>query len=223
MPDWKRFVRRRMHSLCCMTKEGVVAELAHHLEETYDQARSSGLAERAAIRLTLQEGQSWNVLAAEIDHAKQEGAMNHRTKSLWIPGLATLFGASVLLMGVQFSGFNPHLTWVRGLGMLFYWPWLVGLPMFGAVGAYLSRRAHGSVCSRFVAGLAPALVMLIVMALILPFGLVIDGLHFFILVAFGLGILNWVVLPAVALLLGVLPFVGALRVSGIEEGEDCAG
>jgi hypothetical protein len=122
--------------------------------------------------------------------------------------MATLLGASVLLMIIQFSGFNPRLSWVHGTGILFYWPWLAGLPLFGAVGAYLSRRAHGSVWSQIVAGLSPALVMLIVMATILPFGLAIDGLHFFLLVAFGLGLLNWVVLPAVALLLGALPLLG---------------
>jgi len=214
MPDWERFVRRRMQRLTGAAKEDVVAELAHHLEETYEQARSTGLTERAAIRVTLQEVRNWNVLATEIGRAKQEAAMNHRTKSLWIPGLATLLGASVLLMAVQFSGFNPRLAWVRGIGMLFYWPWLAGLPLFGAVGAYLSRRAKGSVRTRVLAGLAPALVMLVVMSLILPFGLAIDGFHFFRLVAFGLGLLNWVFFPAACLLLGTLPFLGTSHPDG---------
>jgi hypothetical protein len=49
--------------------------------------------------------------------------------------------------------------------------------------------------------------MLIVMAFILPFGLAVDGLHLFILIAFGVGFVNWVILPGFALLLGALPFL----------------
>jgi hypothetical protein len=49
--------------------------------------------------------------------------------------------------------------------------------------------------------------MLIVMLLILPSGLALDGLHFFILVSFGLGLANWVALPALALLIGAAPFL----------------
>lgn len=60
---------------------------------------------------------------------------------------------------------------------------------------------------RLTAGLAPALVMLIVMFLILPWGIFLDGFHFFRLVGFGLGLINWVGISAAALLLGALPFL----------------
>jgi len=49
--------------------------------------------------------------------------------------------------------------------------------------------------------------LLVVMCLILPWGLAIDGLDFIRLVSFGLGLVNWVVIPGVALLLGALPFL----------------
>lgn len=49
--------------------------------------------------------------------------------------------------------------------------------------------------------------MLIVMGLILPWGLYMDGLDFLTLVAFGLLLINWVAIPAVALFLGTLPFL----------------
>ena len=49
--------------------------------------------------------------------------------------------------------------------------------------------------------------MLIVMCLILPRGLAIDGIHFFRLVSFGLGLTNWVAIPIIALLVGVAPFL----------------
>ena len=134
--------------------------------------------------------------------------MNHRTKSLWLPSLITLLGASASLALFQFVGVRPQLLWVGRLALTFYWAWLATLPIFGALGACLSRRAHASMPTRLVSGLAPALVMLIVMFLVLPWGLAMDGFDFFRLVSFGLGLANWVALPAFALLLGTVPFLG---------------
>lgn len=223
MPDWNRFVRRRMQRLTSAAREDVVAELAHHLEQTFEQACATGLTKRAAIRVTLQEVQGWNVLVAEIGSAKQEGPMNYRTKSLWIPALATFIGASLSLTLCQLFKLEPHIVWVGKVAFWFYWPWLATLPLFGALGAHLSQRAHGQTRSRLMAGLSPALIMLIVMLLVLPWGLALDGLHFLQLVSFGLGLLNWVVLPAIALSVGILPFLGESRVAEIGNGAKCAG
>ena len=133
--------------------------------------------------------------------------MNYRTKSLWLPALITLLGASVSLAATQFVGLQPQQVWVGNIGMTFYWSWLASLPLFGALGTYMSRRAAGQTPMRLGAGLAPALVMLVVMFLILPWGFFLDGFHFFRLVHFGLGLINWVAIPAAALLLGALPFL----------------
>jgi hypothetical protein len=208
MPDWKSLVRKRLEPHQPLAHhEEVVTELAAHLEETYETARLQGLTESTAADLTLREVNDWHVLAVDIHRSKsQEDQMNHRTKSLWLPALLTLLGASVSLTATQFLGLQPRLVWIRGMGITLYWPWLAGLPLCGALGAYLSQRAHGPVRARLTAGLAPALIMLIVMLLILPWGLALDGLHFFILVGFGMGIANWVALPALALLIGALPF-----------------
>lgn len=86
----------------------------------------------------------------------------------------------------EFFGMRPHLVWVGRDALSFYWPWLATLPLFGAVGACLSLRARGLVSARMAAALSPALVMLMVMLLILPWRLAIDGLHFLQLVSFGL-------------------------------------
>jgi hypothetical protein len=210
MPDWKRVVSEHMESCGSLpaTREEVVAELAAHLEEGYEAALSQGLTEAAAVARTLQEVNDWQVLAADIHRAQfQEDPMNYRTKSLWLPALLTLFGASVSLMATQFLGLQPRLLCIHGMGITIYWSWLACLPLCGGVGACLSRRAHGPLRARLAAGLSPALVMLIVMLLILPWGLALDGLHFFILVSFGLGLANWVALPALALLIGAAPFL----------------
>jgi hypothetical protein len=139
--------------------------------------------------------------------ATERNLLNQRTKSLWLPALTTFFGASLSLMLCQFFGLQPRIVWVGRIPMWFYWPWLTSLPVFGAMGASLSRRAQGLAPARLAAGLSPALIMLTVMLLILPWGLAIDGMDFFRLVSFGLGLINWVAIPAIALLLGAAPFL----------------
>jgi hypothetical protein len=121
--------------------------------------------------------------------------------------MATLLSASALLMTLQRIGLQPHLVWMGNAAMMFYWPWLAGLPAFGALGAYLSQRVRGSVRTRLAAGLSPALVMLVTMCLILPWGLALDGFSALRLAYFGLAVANWVAIPGLALLLGVLPFL----------------
>jgi len=211
MPDWKKLVQERLEPCGShpTNREEVVAELAAHFEEAYEQARSQGLIEAAATELTLREVTDWRVLSAVIHRAKsEEDPMNHRTRGLWLPALITLFGASVSLTLFQYIGIRPYVAWVGNVAVSFYWAWLATLPLFGALGAYLSQRAQASTPSRLAAGLSPALVMLIVMCLILPWGLAIDGFDFLRLVSFGLGLATWVAIPGVALLLGALPFLG---------------
>jgi hypothetical protein len=96
--------------------------------------------------------------------------------------------------------------------LTFYTPWLITQPIFGAVGAYLSRRAGGGRRNRILSGIFPALMMLAAFGVILAVSLVLGtarindfppemwpvlGAHFAV----------WVVVPAFALTLGVLPFL----------------
>lgn len=211
MPDWKTLVRERLDStsLTSANREEIVSELATHLEETYEDARARGLTEAAAIKLALQEVEDWRVLAGDIAQAtSQEYPMNNRTRNLWLPAMANLLGASGLLMLLQKAGFQPRLVWVGPMAMLFYWPWLAALPVFGALGGYLSQRADGPARARFTAGLSPAIVLLATMCLILPWGLAIDGFSLLRLAYFGLALVNWVVIPGLALLIGALLFLG---------------
>jgi len=210
MPDWEAFVRSRIPSSALPPEiyNDVVVELASHLEETQLGATAAGLLEDAIEQIILQEVENWRELAATIERAKSHGArMNHRTRSLWLPALITLLGASLSLTLTQLAGTRPRLVWFAGVGIELYWPWLASLPLFGALGAYLSLRAKGSICARLLAGSSSALVMLTVMGIILPWGLLIDGFHFIRLVSFGIGLVNWVGVPLVALLIGAAPFL----------------
>ena len=160
----------------------------------------------------------WTACAAMLlcAAATEGNRLGRSSRSVWLPALTTFFGASVSLMVCEFLGMRPQMLWmsrdaVGHNALMFYWPWLATLPIFGAIGACLSQRAHGSTRARIAAGLSPALIMLLVMSLVLPFGIAIDGFHFFQLVSFGLMLVNWVALPALALLIGELPFLQHAR------------
>ena len=215
MPDWKKLVRKRTRRLTLSpaTKEQVIAELSDHIEEVYESARRQGLTERSALKLAVQEVGGWRVLTRKVERLKSEdNPMNRRTKTLWLPAAAALFGASTLLMFLQFLGVRPRLVLLGHVAMVLYWPWIASLPAFGGVGAYLSKRAHSPVHSRLVAGLSPALALLATMSLILPWGLIVDGFSGLTMGYFALAVINWVGIPGAALLIGAAPFLWERKV-----------
>ena len=138
--------------------------------------------------------------------------MNHRTKTLWIPGMASLLGASLIMTLLQWVGVRPRLVWVdSNMAMTFYWPWLVALPIFGGMGAYLSQRAGGEIRTRLVAGLLPVVWLFLLTVALFPVEMAHQGFNLLSIRYYALGMTNWVGVPALALLLGELPFLRAPR------------
>ena len=135
--------------------------------------------------------------------------MNPRTRSLWLPAMANLIAAPGLLMILQKLAVQPRVLWIGDTAMVLYLPWLVTLPIFGAFGALLAKRAHARSVNRLIVGLSPALAVLGAFALVLPVSLVVDShrLRDFPFAYFALTIFNWVVLPGLGLLIGTLPFL----------------
>jgi len=137
--DWSKIVRERMQSPNTprTVNEDVIAELAAHLEETYEHAKSRGMTETAALEATLQEVSDWHVLAQDITRAQsREVDMNDRIKRLWLLAAVAWFGASLLVMVLQPTDrFQPYL-------ILFYLPWSATLPLVCAAAAYLEQRAN---------------------------------------------------------------------------------
>lgn len=208
MHNWQRIVRHRLQLQSLpVAPESVVAELATHLEESHDDARSRGLTEANALAETLQELEDCDVLVKEIRRKSREDVMNYRTKTLWIPAMMTLLAASLSLMILQKTGFRPNLIWKGPIAVLFYVPWLASLPLAGAVGAYLAQRAHAAVSRRLLVATSPALLLLMVMSIILPLELIVDGFWWFRLIYFAVAAVNWVAVPGVALLIGAAPFL----------------
>ena len=133
--------------------------------------------------------------------------MNHRTRTLWIPGVAALCGATLLMSLMQLIGMRPHLLWLGHTYMTFYWPWVATLPLFGALGAYLSRRAGGGTRARLAAASMPVLWLALLSILMMPLELAHQGCTGIAFLYFVLGMTNWIVIPGVALLTGTLPFL----------------
>lgn len=215
MPDWKKIVQEHLPAAVLQTAKAleVVAELAGHLEETYEDARSRGMTEADAMKFALQEVNDWNILAKQIGRAKsEEDKMNTRTRSLWLPAMANVIAAPGLLMILQKLAVQPRIIWIGSFAMVLYWPWLAALPIFGALGAFVAKRAQSGLLNRLIVGLSPALAVLGAFAVLLPVSLVVDHPTRFPFGHFALGlalmICNWVLLPAFALLVGTVPFLG---------------
>lgn len=220
MRDWTALVRARLGELGTPAEERelVIRELASHLEDAYALRRSEGLLEMEAIRAALDEVADWKEFSRKIEHAKrQEEIMNDRTRQLWLPGLICFATSMIWLMLVQFTGVKPYAYQIGSITLpMFYAPWLVGLPIFSGLAAYLSRRAGGRRRRIFVVTLFPCIMFLASILLwVLPVTFLgsKDPANAFIRAHFSLGtvfgILLLLSIPAVPLLLGALPFLGA--------------
>jgi hypothetical protein len=216
--DWAALVRARLGELGVADNERelVVAELAAHLEDSYVIQCAQGLPEMQAITAATNEVTDWQKLSRNIQLAKRkEEIVNDRTRQLWLPGLVCFATSMISLMVVQFTGVKPYPLQLGFITLpMFYLPWLVCLPIFGALGAYLSRRAGAPRTRIFVVTLFPSLMFLASILLwVVPvtiFGSK-DPANAFIRSHFSFGtvfgILLLLSIPAVPLLLGALPFL----------------
>jgi hypothetical protein len=208
MPEWRDYVGQQLRAKPGPKNEEyqVLEELAGHLEEYYHALRAQGIAEAQAVHQAKKRVGDWEQLRAEIWLAKREGTMSDRVRQFWVPGLVTLLLANVALTAIERWHVEPLRVGVGKYWMLcVYVPWLLILPMVGALGGYLARRAQGRGWRVYLAAAFPALVIGGLFLLILPLALVFDrevSSHFQwsgILA----GLTSWVVLPGLALAAGV--------------------
>ncbi len=209
MPDWLAYVNGRLGPLPLSEAEllQVMEELAAHLEDSYLALRAQGVSEPDAIRLACEQVPSWQQLRRGILSAKSEAFMQDRVSQLWIPGLVTLLGSAALLALFEFVGLRPLVLHPGDpSSIVLYFPWLFSLPLFGALGAYLSLRARAKGLAVYCAGAFPALIMAAALLTVLLVALVLDrhGSLRIVTTAFAAAILNWILLPGFFLLLGDL-------------------
>jgi hypothetical protein len=222
MPDWREIVRPRLTPLGLDAKreEEVISELAGHLEDLYEDLVRQGKSESEAAEFALSAAADWDETRREIQVAtNEEVIMNYRLgpaekrrlKTFWLPGACTGALSGILLRLLQMpSAPLPHVFWpTPGMPFVFYWHWLLCLPLVGAIGAYWSRHAGGKLRERALAASSPALAWLCFPGVFLPFVLVFQWIvhHSAPFVPAALFLLGWVVLPEAALLLGALPFL----------------
>ena len=211
MPDWQQIVSRRLAGLAldAAEKEEICAELAGHLEESYDSLRAEGLTDPEAVHRTLAQVADWGDLQHRIIIAKKtEVPMKNRLHQLWIPGFQTLTLSTVFLMTLLKHGYQPRIvSWNGPDTVLLYVPWLLSLPLFGGLGAYLSQRAGSSGSRVLLASIFPVLSLAACLFVILPVSFMVDSHveHRIRMASFLRTFFEWVLVPGAALLAGGLP------------------
>jgi hypothetical protein len=215
MPDWEALVSEQFAAISLEPEERgeVIAELAGHLEETFEQLRRQGLTEERAAERALSQVKNWQSLRRKIQKARmKEDVMTDRVKQVWLPGFLTLFLSLMLLMLIQFFGPQPLIVSTSGWRMtapvaVIYVPWLFSLLVIGAMGAYLAGRAEASPRAVLLSILFPVLPYSVFFVIWIPVSLILDDHigHNTMRSALLIGLVAWVVLPGVALLAGGLP------------------
>jgi hypothetical protein len=208
MRDWNAHVRKRLASLreIQRDREQIADELAAHLEEHYESLLSDGVAEEEAFARTCARTGNWQELSRRILSAKQEGTMTDRIRQIWVPGLVTLLTSYIVLAALQWWGTRPFVMYGgEPRGIVFYVPWLLLLPFIGAVGGYLSRRANAAGWRVYLAASLPALALGAFFLLFFPLVFFIDRPVSLQIkgTALTAGIAGWVILPGIALCVGV--------------------
>jgi hypothetical protein len=177
------------------------------VSEPHDKKEfSSGDSESFRLSSVLVRKLLTGIGSLELVPSKDKAMMNNRTKTLWLPALASLTGTMAWRLVLQRS-FPQSQTLLNhaGLPLAYQLLWLTALPLFGALSAYLSRRAGSDRLTGLTAALSPSIVMIP-----LWIALAIRMSHPSPRQWFGLlcGVLNWIVSPGIALSLGACSLLG---------------
>ncbi|MFZ0213329.1 MAG: hypothetical protein WBE20_02630 [Candidatus Acidiferrales bacterium] len=225
MRDWRNEVEQVLAAgkFSAPEREEISRELAGHLDDLYHAARNRGLDESAAIKCAFAELHEDPRLGPKLRRARQENTMNDRTKRLWLPSMAMIFATIALLTIFSVPGLShPEYgtLWLRSGAAHWreiFWGiygsrnigWLCILALFGAAGAYWSRRAGSGRAMQVAVGLSPLVLFVVMFAVMVHYSFALDGVppDNALIPALAVDGLKWVLIPGVALLLGVLPFL----------------
>jgi hypothetical protein len=211
MPDWQKLVSRHLFGLPLdpAEKDEIHAELAAHLEDTYESLRGDGIDDSEAAKRTLGLAGDWQDLQRKITLVRRrKDTMTNRVTQLWLPGLATFLLSQGILALLQIFGPQAWILAKEGdlpLADLYVW-WLIPLPLLGALGAYLSWRAGGAQRALLLSIVFPVLPLLASILLVLPVSLILDKFiaHNVAPKSLIFALFGWVLAPAAALLAGGL-------------------
>jgi hypothetical protein len=214
MPDWYSLVEQRLSRLhlSVEARDEICTELSHHLEDRYQQFLASGTGEHEAFRKTLESVSNWKDMERDIQR-EREGMMSTFGKQFLLPsGVALAFASLALAVEIRVGPRPAVWNFDVGLIVIFRF-WLLALLLTGALSAYLSMRAGANRGRRLLVAVTPALYMLGAMCIAVAAVIASHILKWIpaqpihpMAILIGLG--NWVVLPAMALLLGAVSFCG---------------
>jgi hypothetical protein len=152
--------------------------------------------------------------------ARSEGnRLNQRTRSILLPGFVSLTAATLSVFAAEmvlvhhpsyyFTDISLRPDYIVRPASWFYFGWLLTQILCGAVGAFLSRRAEGTLPARVVAATFPATVMLALWAVVIPVSALVEHNGFLWVhpLYYLTGVFIWVVPPAIALVAGAAPFL----------------
>ncbi len=231
MPNEQELIRARLGNLGLRRarEEEIIRELGNYVEDHAAELAASGVPSPGDVQQALDCVPDWPALRNQILSAEtEEAAMNYRTKVVWLPALGALFLSSTPLAILQYAGYSPRFYFLSGGHYSFftlYIPWLISLPIVGAVTALWSQRAGGKAIHRLLAALAPSIGLIGVFL-----GAFLISLVHTLLVALYVGLpiynvapplvhdartivaifaplVSWVLLPAAGLLVGAAPFL----------------
>ena len=218
MPDWHKLVRQSLGGLALepSDRSEVLEEICGHLEETYEGLLRAGLPDAEAVQRALVLAGNWEDLQRRLQSVRfRKDTMTNRVRQLWLPGLLTFTLSMVLMELTQKFGPAPHiLSLGKGTPVLmFYTAWLFVLPLAGAIGAYLAKRAGGSPRMVLLSSIFPVLPFGVVFMAAIPVGLAMG--HGLVPAAYLTMTIGWVLAPGVTLLAGglLIQLFGAHRSS----------
>ena len=230
MRDWQKLVHERLTQRRSgeETEPEVTEEVAHYLEDFYEAGLDNGLMEHEAAERALGEVRNWPRLARDIKFARGGAEMlRQRIQMLWMPGVV----AATLTVGVSIVAGRVASTFHAGphAAMFVYGGWLLILTGIGAFAAYWSRRAGGSIANRAAAALFPAATIVAALGSLvtnpeLKMGLIASVFTpaevpmLRILPVIANSVLGGILLPAIALLAGALPFLNEKAVGNGPRG-----
>lgn len=227
MRDWESLVGERMSGLklCNETRSDVVRELACHFEQDYEDARERGAGEQEAREQALGLVRDWNRFTRDVEQEKETlMTMTPFKRTVVMPGMVALVFSGIGLWvtsmlfrsGAQyvFHPVDPPRYFTFNI------PWLLALPLVGAIGAWMSWRNGGNSSQRFQAGIFPT----VTFAWVPVWGVVVAVIWIVLnmvapqrttdhagVAEWTMRILSflvpWVLAPAISMAIGTLPFL----------------
>jgi hypothetical protein len=168
---------------------------------------TSGMPFAEAEKAALDEIGEPMVLCRRISEARERRTMSSETKNLFLPTMATLVLTLAGLAALLRNGMFPHgFALTSEVALFLYFPWIFGSFAAGVLGGICVRKATGKAGIKITAlYFSPACALIVLILARPPVSWNVVRLHPAALTLYFVECLTlWAVLPACAILVGVL-------------------